>query len=147
MTECAVRRVCAVILRDARVLMVRHVEERRDFWTLPGGGVESGETPAQAVLREVAEETRLAGTVGPVLYERAYRAVDGREVLETCFLVEVSPEARPETGFDPELTDDAQVIRQVGWRDLSLLAEDRQVSLALPHLDRLPTCRDSGLEF
>lgn len=147
MTRFPVRRVCAVILRDAHVLMVRHVEERRDFWTLPGGGVESGETPAQAVLREVAEETRLSGTVGPVLYERAYRAVDDREVLETCFLVEVPPDARPETGFDPELTDDTQVIRQVGWWDLLLLAEDRQVSLALPRLHRLSIWRDSGLEF
>ncbi|MBE1609487.1 NUDIX domain-containing protein [Actinopolymorpha pittospori] len=140
-------RVCAVILRGTRVLMVRHVEERREFWTLPGGGVEAGETPAQAVLREVAEETRLAGTVGPVLYERAYRSVDDRDVLETCFLVEVSPDARPEKGFDPELAADARVIRQVGWRDLSLLADDRQVSLALPHLNRLSICRDSGLEF
>lgn len=33
------------------------------YWTLPGGGVEFGEAPERAVLRELAEETGLAGAV------------------------------------------------------------------------------------
>jgi 8-oxo-dGTP diphosphatase len=32
-------------------------------WTLPGGGVDFGESPARAVIRELAEETGLAGEV------------------------------------------------------------------------------------
>ena len=46
----------AVVLEEhGRVLLGR----RRDagFWTLPGGGVEKGETPWQAVVRETREET------------------------------------------------------------------------------------------
>lgn len=34
-----------------------------DLWTLPGGGLEFGEPPAAAVLRELAEETGYAGEV------------------------------------------------------------------------------------
>jgi 8-oxo-dGTP pyrophosphatase MutT (NUDIX family) len=37
------------------------------MWTLPGGGVEFGEDPNAAVLRELEEETGLAGVVHGVL--------------------------------------------------------------------------------
>ncbi|GIJ23087.1 NUDIX hydrolase [Micromonospora lutea] len=59
-----VRRVGAYgVLRDAerRVLLVRG-SALADFpgvWSLPGGGLEHGEHPAHAVVREVTEETGL----------------------------------------------------------------------------------------
>jgi 8-oxo-dGTP pyrophosphatase MutT (NUDIX family) len=48
----------AVILDgDGRVLLVHRRD--LDLWNLPGGRVEPGETPWQAVVREVREETGL----------------------------------------------------------------------------------------
>ncbi|MFF3323195.1 NUDIX hydrolase [Streptomyces sp. NPDC002889] len=44
----------AVCIEDGRVLLAHHVSES---WTLPGGRVEHGEDPFDAVIREVAEET------------------------------------------------------------------------------------------
>lgn len=38
-----------------------------DLWTLPGGGLQFGEAPAAAVLRELAEETGYAGEVERLL--------------------------------------------------------------------------------
>jgi ADP-ribose pyrophosphatase YjhB (NUDIX family) len=48
----------AVCIEDGRVLLARHVAPTGEStWTLPGGRVEHGEDPFDAVIREVAEET------------------------------------------------------------------------------------------
>ena len=45
----------AIILKDGKVLV--NAISKYDCYEFPGGGIEAGETPAQAVQREVAEET------------------------------------------------------------------------------------------
>jgi len=53
--------VSAAIFRDGQVLIVRRARPpAHGLYTLPGGGVELGETLEQAVIREVREETGLA---------------------------------------------------------------------------------------
>ncbi len=48
---------------DGRILLVKHVPMRGDFWggqwMVPGGGLEVGETLEEGVAREVEEETNL----------------------------------------------------------------------------------------
>jgi len=65
-----------VVLLDARsrVLLVRENDQPR--WGLPGGELEPGETPAEAAIREVAEETGLTVELDhliAVYYLRAQR--------------------------------------------------------------------------
>ena len=52
--------VSAAIFRDGRILIVRRRRPpAQGLYTLPGGGVELGETLEQAVVREIREETAL----------------------------------------------------------------------------------------
>ncbi|GAA1538747.1 ADP-ribose pyrophosphatase YjhB (NUDIX family) [Microbacterium ginsengiterrae] len=52
---------------DDRVLLARWTEGRRAAWTMPGGGLEAGEDPEDAVRREVREETGYVVRVGELL--------------------------------------------------------------------------------
>ena len=52
--------VSAAIIRDGRVLVARRARgPALGIWTMPGGVVEAGETLAEALVREIAEETAM----------------------------------------------------------------------------------------
>ena len=55
----------AVIVRDDQILLSRlsPLVTAEELWTLPGGGLDHGEDPRHAVIREVHEETGLEATV------------------------------------------------------------------------------------
>ncbi|MFB8277924.1 NUDIX hydrolase [Nocardia colli] len=58
----------AVCLDEDRVLLARHVAGNGETtWTLPGGGVEHGEDPFDAVTRELLEETGYHGVIERLL--------------------------------------------------------------------------------
>jgi 8-oxo-dGTP pyrophosphatase MutT (NUDIX family) len=57
---------CALIVRDGKVLLVRH--SYVPGWLLPGGGVSRAEAPEHAILREMKEEIGLAHSSPPVLF-------------------------------------------------------------------------------
>ena len=72
--------VSAAVIREGRVLVVRRARAPAfDLFTLPGGAVETGETLAQAVAREVAEETGLV--IEPVALA-GYREVINRDAAQ-----------------------------------------------------------------
>jgi 8-oxo-dGTP diphosphatase len=62
------------------VLVKRRFEPLKGQWSLPGGGVEVGETLEAGVARELAEETGLIVDVGPIVevFDRIVPDAEGR---------------------------------------------------------------------
>ncbi|MFF7252977.1 NUDIX domain-containing protein [Streptomyces microflavus] len=59
-------RAGAILIRDGQLLLIRFQDPDEDgpYYEIPGGGVEAGETPEEASVRELREETGLLGSVG-----------------------------------------------------------------------------------
>ena len=54
---CSIEVVAAVILHEGRILATqRGYGEWKDWWEFPGGKMEAGETPEEALVREIREE-------------------------------------------------------------------------------------------
>lgn len=68
--------VAGIIRRDDRILICRRTPEQSHplKWEFPGGKVEPGETPAQALERELREELDICGATSHEItrYEYAY---------------------------------------------------------------------------
>ena len=62
-------RVSAILLWRGRVLLCRQEKPGKQYWLLPGGGVEAGETLTEALRRELREELAIEASgqfEGPV---------------------------------------------------------------------------------
>jgi len=111
--------VAAVVLDDAgRVLMIQRTDN--DFWAIPGGAQEIGETTTEAAVREIREETgldvevtSLVGIYSDPRHVIAYDDGEVRQEFSICF------RARP-IGGQPTPSSES---KQVYWIEPTHLAD------------------------
>lgn len=97
--------VKGVVARQGRILLLHN---ERGEWELPGGRLETGETPQQCVVREIAEETGWAVTAGPILDAWLYHiAQAARHVLIVTYGCHLNP---GQDNRDPVLSGEHQRI-------------------------------------
>ena len=91
--------VAIVVQRADQFLVLLRAPERGGYWHLPSGGVEDGETAAEAAARELEEETTLRASVEPLDLALGYETSAGR-VRVDAFSAQASP------GWEPVLDEE-----------------------------------------
>jgi ADP-ribose pyrophosphatase YjhB (NUDIX family) len=98
-------------------LIARHDRRGRLVWSLPKGHVEAGETPEVTAVREIAEETGIAGrVVAPLGTIDFWFVAEGRRVHKTVHHYLLLAEGG-------ELSDEDIEVVEVAWVPLEQLAE------------------------
>lgn len=126
-----------IVTPDARTLLmrIRSPNTGRAFWILPGGGLEPGESDAEGLKRELAEELGLLDfTPGPLLWRRQH-TFDWRDrrlrQRERIYAVHAD-------AFAPAMHDDLEreVFVEFSWRAIADLAamEERLTPVKLAEI-------------
>jgi 8-oxo-dGTP diphosphatase len=110
--------VGAVAVTGDQLLLVRRGRDPGlGLWSVPGGRVEAGEALGDAVVRELAEETGVVGTCGPLLGVAERRDPDHHFVI-LDYLVEVAEPVPPVPGTD---ADEAAWVPRAEVRRMALV--------------------------
>ncbi len=103
-----------VILKNEKdeILMLCQHHEDRDIWMVPGGAIEDGENSIDAAIREVKEETHLDIRItGVAWHVEEVSEVRGQRFVN--YMIGEITGGELELGWDPELPEMQQVIREV----------------------------------
>lgn len=106
--------VRCLCIRSGRLLLMRHfsTETGQEFWAMPGGLVEKGETLVEAAQRELTEETGLVGRPRGIV---AIHEFTDAAIIEVVFAF-TSLRGKARLGTDPEQTDDQPLrLRELRW--------------------------------
>lgn len=117
--------VAGVAVRDGRLLLVR---DRHGFWGSPGGWVEPGEDPEEAVIREVREELGVEAEVTrafrPHLVWHVERATEPVSFLLLVYGIRL---ASHDFELDPNEVTDARWAGAEEWDGLEMLPYVREL--------------------
>jgi len=111
-------RAQCIVYRGQRILMAKHRMHGEEWWCLPGGGVESQETAAEAALRELKEECCVIGEI----QRQTASYIDDLGIDTITFWVEIGNQ-EPRIGSDPEFAGKDQILREVRWLTLAEIPE------------------------
>jgi 8-oxo-dGTP pyrophosphatase MutT (NUDIX family) len=110
------QRASAVIIQGSKILLVKVQVRGESWWCLPGGTIEPGETPEEAICRELREELNLHVRPQRRLYELLLPDEPGIDIG----ILADTPTGTPRLGIDPAVVEWA-------WRPLDQVDDCWQV--------------------
>ena len=82
----SIRVVAAIIEKDGRIFAARRgYGDYRDWWEFPAGKIEEGETPEEALRREIREELRAEINIGGLFCTVEYDYPEFHMMMQ-CYL-------------------------------------------------------------
>ena len=84
--------VKAWIEHDGKVLLIQELDEKDGRWVLPGGRIDVGEMPREAMIRELKEELNLDATIGNILDCNIFTSKSGQAHFIVVFAVTIDHE-------------------------------------------------------
>lgn len=116
-----------VVLNDQNeVLMVRHHQDGKDIWLVPGGSVECNENSLEAAIREVREETGLEVEILQLIWHVEEVSPERGQRFVNFFLGkwtggELKLGADPERGVDKQVMEEVLFVSKEKIQDLDVL--------------------------
>ena len=120
-----IRVVAAVIIHDGRIFATqRGYGSYKGGWEFPGGKIEAGETPQEALVREIMEELNVEIEVGKLLDTVEYDYPEFHLSMD-CFLCTIKSGKMVLKEHEAAKWLSRETLRSVDWlpADLSLIDE------------------------
>jgi 8-oxo-dGTP diphosphatase len=123
--------VAALIEADGKVLVCqrRRTDSFGLMWEFPGGKVEPGESPAEALARELHEELGVVARIGPEIFRTRHQYSELGEAIDLIFFsATVIPADIRNQAFEKMEWHQPQTLRE-----LNFLPADRDFVAKLVH--------------
>ena len=123
-----VRVAAAIIVKDGRIFATqRGYGDYKDWWEFPGGKLEEGETPEDALVREIREELRAEIRVGR-LFDTVEYDYPKFHLVMYCYLCELASDGLVLTEHEAACWLGKNDIRGVKWLPSDIEVVEKLVS-------------------
>ncbi len=128
-------RIYGILVEDGKVLMTRSRFIDREFVNFPGGGIEIGEAPQDALIREYQEETGLSIKIKKIIFSSQKLHLSTQrpiQIVSSFWRVEKTGGTLKENGNDDD-------VLKLFWAELSAIPKGEMFSSDREFADLLPS--------
>jgi 8-oxo-dGTP pyrophosphatase MutT (NUDIX family) len=114
--------VRAIIVKDNNILLMHRHKFGHEYYALPGGGIDIGETPEQALYREIMEEASIEIANLQLVIDEDAGPIYGQQLIYACDYVSGYPKLAA-TSEEAQITALGQNLYLPEWFPIAQLSD------------------------